>query len=89
VPASDGEAREYRVHDLRMRFLGLLDAPYGTNIPHPMIVPIAEGGRTRYWCLTFEGTQYYEQVLGYGTHGDLIVPKSRHTVSGSEFPTRR
>jgi len=69
VLASDGDARLYKVYDLRMRLLGTLDAPYGTNIPHPMIVPV----RDRHWLLTFDGTQYAEPVLGYGGHGDFIV----------------
>jgi hypothetical protein len=69
VLASDGDARLYKVYDLRMRLLGTLDAPYGTNIPHPMVVPV----RNKYWLLTFDGTQYAEPVLGYGGHGDFIV----------------
>jgi hypothetical protein len=69
VLASDGDARQYPVYDLRMRHLGTLNAPYGTNIPHPMAVPV----RDRWWLLTFDGTQYAEPVLGYGGHGDFIV----------------
>ncbi|MFD0205496.1 MULTISPECIES: hypothetical protein [Saccharothrix] len=70
--ASDGNARNYPVYDLAMRKLGTLDAPYGTNIPHPMLLPV---GR-EWWLITFDGTQYAEPVLGYGGHGDLIVMRS-------------
>ncbi|KOX27507.1 hypothetical protein ADK67_13790 [Saccharothrix sp. NRRL B-16348] len=70
--ASDGDARQYPVYDLAMRKLGTLDAPYGTNIPHPMLLPV---GR-EWWLITFDGTQYAEPVLGYGGHGDLIVMRS-------------
>jgi hypothetical protein len=77
--ASDGDAREYRVYDLAMRHLGRLDAPYGTNIPHPMVVPLPERGRTRWHMLTFDGTQYAEPVLGYGGHGDFIVMRAQRT----------
>ncbi|GAB3441913.1 glycoside hydrolase family protein [Actinophytocola sediminis] len=73
VLASDGDAREYPVYDLGMRLLGTLDAPYGTNIPHPMIVPYRGGWR----LLTFDGTQFAEPVLGYGGHGDFIVQSAR------------
>lgn len=73
VLASDGDARRYPVYDLRMRQVGTLDAPYGTNIPHPMVVPV----RDRWWLLTFDGTQYAEPVLGYGGHGDFVVMESR------------
>jgi len=69
VLASDGDARVYKVYDLRMRLQGTLDAPYGTNIPHPMVVPV----HGKHWLLTFDGTQYAEPVLGYGGHGDFIV----------------
>ncbi|MBP2336516.1 hypothetical protein JOF41_002694 [Saccharothrix coeruleofusca] len=73
VLASDGDARQYPVYDLAMRKLGTLDAPYGTNIPHPTLFPV---GR-EWWMITFDGTQYAEPVLGYGGHGDLIVMRAR------------
>ncbi len=69
VLASDGSARTYPVYDLRMREQGRLDAPYGTNIPHPMITP-ADG---RWLLLTFDGTPYAQKALGYGTHGAFVV----------------
>ena len=86
--ASDGDARRYRVYDLNVRHLGYLNAPYGTNIPHPMVVPIPERGRTRWMMLTFDGTQYAEPVLGYGGHGDFLVMEAGRT-RGQEFPPRR
>ena len=68
--ASDGVAREYPVYDLAMKRLGALDAPYGSNIPHPQLVQRPDGG----WLMvTFEGTQYAEDILGYGTHGDVVI----------------
>jgi len=85
--ASDGDAREYRVYDLAMRHLGKLDAPYGTNIPHPMVVPLPQRGRTRWHMLTFDGTQFAEPVLGYGGHGDFLVMRAQ-TTPGYEFPPR-
>jgi hypothetical protein len=69
VLASDGDARQYKVYDLRMRLQGTLNAPYGTNIPHPMVVR----AKNTWYLLTFDGTQYAEPVLGYGGHGDFIV----------------
>ncbi len=72
--ASDGLGKEYRVYDLSMSLRGTLDAPYGTNIPHPQLVPRPGGG----WLLvTFDGTQFDERVLGYGSHGDVLVMASR------------
>ncbi len=56
-----------------MKRLGALDAPYGTNIPHPQIVKRPDGG---YLMVTFNGTQYAENVLGYGGHGDVVVMRA-------------
>jgi hypothetical protein len=74
--ASDGVDRQYRVYDLSMKLLGFLKAPYGSNIPHPQVIPISDRGQTTYLLITFEGTQYHEELLGYGTHGDLIVMRA-------------
>jgi hypothetical protein len=71
--ASDGDHRVYPVFDLTMGRVGELDAPYGTNIPHPQLVP-HDGG---YLLVTFDGTQYAEELLGYGSHGDVLVMRSK------------
>lgn len=71
---SDGHARRYRVHDLRMRDLGVLDAPYGSNIPHPQLVDLPDGSTA---MVTFDGSRYAARVLGYGTHGDVVVMRAR------------
>jgi hypothetical protein len=75
--------------DRRLEFDGYLDAPHPTNIPHPMIVPISitSGGRrrTKYIMITFNGDQFFERVLGYGTHGDFFVMQAKQTVAGWEF----
>jgi len=83
--ASDGADRQYRVYDLSMDLLGFLKAPYGSNIPHPQVIPIYERGQTTYLLITFEGTQYHEKLLGYGTHGGLIIMRASQTRQGSEF----
>jgi hypothetical protein len=70
VVASNKDAQEYRIYDLSMRQLGVLDAPYVTNIPHPQIVDVPGGGHL---VVTFDGTQYAEDVMGYGGHGDVVV----------------
>lgn len=68
--ASDGRARRYPVFDLRLRRVGELDVPYGSNLPHPQLVDLP-GGATA--MLTFDGTPFASRRLGYGTHGDVIV----------------
>jgi hypothetical protein len=77
--ASSADTREYLVYDLAVRQVDTLNAPYPTNIPWPMVVPVpAARGRTKYLLITFNGTQYFEPVLGYGTHGDFFVMEAEH-----------
>ncbi|WIV54433.1 hypothetical protein [Amycolatopsis nalaikhensis] len=57
---------------MTVRKLGTLNAPYGTNIPHPMLVRVGD----RWWLPTFDGTQYAEDVLGYGGHGDFLLMRA-------------
>ena len=71
VLASDGHARDYPVYDLDLKRIGSLDATYGTNIPHPQLIPADEEGTER--MLTFDGTPWGNRILGYGTHGDLVL----------------
>ena len=81
----------YDIYDLNMRFIGFLNAPYPpNNIPHPMVfpVPVTQTQSTRYQMVTFEGTQYYENILGYGTHGDFLVMNAPQLESGYEFAPR-
>ncbi len=73
VLASNLDRREYPVYDLQMRRLGVLDAPYLTNIPHPQIVDLPGGGHL---MVSFDGTPYGMRVLGYGTHGDVVVMRA-------------
>jgi hypothetical protein len=68
--ASDGDKREYPVFDLAVNRVGELDAPYGSNIPHPQVLTLPGGEQV---LVTFDGTHYAKPVLGYGTHGDVVV----------------
>jgi hypothetical protein len=68
--ASDGEARHYPVFNLAGRRVGRLDAPYPTNIPHPQLL---EGPDGTWSVLTFDGTPFHQDVMGYGGHGDVVV----------------
>ena len=71
--ASDGDGRGYPVFDLDLTERGRLHAPYPTNIPHPQVVPLADGSHL---LVTFDGTGYAEQTMGYGGHGDVLVMRS-------------
>ena len=80
---------EYPVYDLGMNFVGNLNAPHPTNIPWPMVFPVPlPDGTTKYVMVTFNGDQYYDDILGYGTHGDFFVMEAAQRARGYEFPPR-
>jgi hypothetical protein len=75
VLASDGrdsqrdQRARFPVFDLAMQDLGLLDAPYPTNLPWPSLAHV-DGS----WLMaTFNGRRAGGTLLGYGTHGDLVL----------------
>ncbi|MGN0064495.1 MAG: hypothetical protein ACI379_09655 [Nocardioides sp.] len=82
VVASDGrdgrsgQREAYPVFDTTMHQIGTLDAPYPSNIPWPCLVPPGDAGGP-WLMLTFDGTPRDPGLLGYGTHGDLIVMRTR------------
>lgn len=78
VLASDGRdgrrgmRRRFPVLDLDLREVGVLDAPYPTNIPWPSLVREGEG-----WLMvTFNGRPHGGELAGYGTHGDLVLART-------------
>jgi hypothetical protein len=81
VVASDGrdgrrgQRKAYPVFDLDLRQVGALDAAYLTNLPWPALArdPDRQGG----WLMVaFNGRPAGGAVLGYGTHGDVVVLRS-------------
>ncbi|NYE35925.1 hypothetical protein F4692_001029 [Nocardioides cavernae] len=68
-----GQRARFPAFDLRMRDVGALDAPYPTNLPWPTLARI-DGG----WLMvTFDGRPAGGKLLGYGTHGDVLVLRSQ------------
>ena len=68
-----GQRARFPVLDLEMRDVGVLDAPYPTNLPWPSVAHV-DGA----WLMaTFNGRAVGEKLLGYGTHGDLVVMRTR------------
>lgn len=68
-----GRRAQFPVFDLDMNEVGLLDAPYPTNLPWPSLARV-DGT----WLMaTFNGAPVGEKLLGYGTHGDLVVMRSQ------------
>jgi hypothetical protein len=64
-----GQRERYPVFDLAMTELGALTAPYPTNIPWPTLLPIGD----RLLLVGFDGTPAGGELLGYGTHGDVVI----------------
>jgi len=79
VLASDGRdsprglRARFPAYDLAMTETGTLDAPYPTNLPWPTVARV-DG---RWLMLTFNGRRAGGKLLGYGTHGDLVVMRSQ------------
>lgn len=71
----EGEPATYPVLDLDLREVGRLDATYPTNIPWPTIASTASGPL----LVGFDATPYGGPLLGYGTHGDLVLQRPAQT----------
>jgi hypothetical protein len=78
VLASDGrdshraQRGRFPVLDLAMRDVGVLDAAYPTNLPWPTLARVGDD-----WLMaTFNGRPAGGKLLGYGTHGDLVLMRS-------------
>jgi hypothetical protein len=68
-----GQRARFPAYDLAMTDIGTLDAPYPTNLPWPSVARLDDG-----WLMvTFNGRPVGGKLLGYGTHGDLVVMRSR------------
>ncbi len=64
-----GEPATYPVLDLDLREVGRLAAAYPTNLPWPTLAATEQG-----WLLVgFDSTPAGGPLLGYGTHGDLVL----------------
>jgi len=67
-----GQRAAYPVFGTDLARRGSLDAPYPTNIPWPTLARDGDG-----WLMvTFNGRRTGGELLGYGTHGDLVVLRS-------------
>lgn len=68
-----GQRERYPVFDLSLREIGTLSAPYPTNIPWPTLLPVTEDETL---MIGFDGTSRGGSLLGYGTHGDVVIGRS-------------
>ncbi len=65
-----GQRAAYPVFDLDLAQVGALDAPYPTNLPWPTL---ARTGPEDWLMVAFDGTPRGGPLLGYGTHGDVVL----------------
>jgi hypothetical protein len=78
VLASDGRAgrrgqrERYPVFDLDLVETGALDAPYPTNLPWPTLLE-HEG---RWLMIGFNGARWGGPLVGYGSHGQVVVART-------------
>lgn len=71
-----GQRERYPVLDLDLNEIGALDAPYPSNIPWPTLVPSPTGTL----MVGFDATPYGGPLVGYGSHGDVVLARQ---VAGS------
>lgn len=78
VLASDGRDNPrglraaYPVFDLDLRQRGSLRSAYPSNLPWPTLVRLDD----RWLHVAFDGTQTGGRLLGYGTHGNVVISRS-------------
>ncbi|MGA8846420.1 MAG: hypothetical protein WB471_07390 [Nocardioides sp.] len=83
VLGSDGsdsrraERLSYPVFDLDLQQHGVLDAEYPGNIPWPSLWQESVEQEDDWWLIGFDGTPYGGGLLGYGTHGDVLLQRAR------------
>jgi hypothetical protein len=66
-----GHRAGYPVFDLAMRQVGALAAAYPTNLPWPTLAETDQG----WLMITFNGRPATGPLVGYGTHGDVVVQR--------------
>lgn len=62
----------FPVFDTDLAQRGSLDAPYPSNLPWPTLLRHGD----EWLMLAFNGRPHGGRLLGYGTHGDLVVMRS-------------
>lgn len=64
-----GQNARFPIFDLDLREIDSLDAPYPSNIPWPTL--LEHDGR--WLVIAFDGAKYGGRLVGYGSHGDVVV----------------
>lgn len=64
-----GERARFPVFGIDLVERGALDAPYPTNLPWPTLARVGD----RWLMVAFNGVRAGGRLLGYGTHGDVVI----------------
>jgi hypothetical protein len=73
-----GQNTRFPIFDLDLREVGALDAPYPSNIPWPTL--LEHDGRWLLIC--FDGVRYGGKLVGYGSHGDVVIARADRDTCG-------
>jgi hypothetical protein len=76
-----GQRERFPVFDTSLREIGALDAPYPTNLPWPTLARIGEGEGDGWLMVAFNGRPEGGRLVGYGSHGDVVLMRARDAVS--------
>ena len=71
-----GQRARFPVFDLAMHEVGELTAAYPSNLPWPTLVETERG----WLMITFNGRPTTGPLVGYGTHGDVVVQREAGRV---------
>lgn len=72
-----GERARYPVFDLDLAEVGTLDAPYHSNLPWPTLLAHRDQQGEAWWMIGFDATAYGGRLVGYGSHGDVVLAHGR------------
>jgi hypothetical protein len=77
-----GQRERFPVFDTSLREIGALDAPYPTNLPWPTLARLGPGEGDGWLMVAFNGRPEGGPLVGYGSHGDVVLMRTRDGVSG-------
>ncbi|WP_191907840.1 hypothetical protein [Nocardioides cynanchi] len=80
-----GRRERFPVFDRSLREIGALDAPYPTNLPWPTLAREGDG-----WLMVaFNGRPEGGRLVGYGSHGDVVLMRARDGLSAPRAEAAR
>lgn len=72
-----GQRERFPVFDLALREIGALVAPYPTNLPWPTVTREGDDDGDEWLMVAFNGRAEGGRLVGYGSHGDVVLMRAR------------